>query len=63
MSRAFWYILGLVLLISAIIVPIAGWYLDFDHTFLFGVSLGGFLGAGYMLQLGNWSKSRKERSE
>jgi hypothetical protein len=63
MSREFWHTLALVLLVSAIVVPITGWYLDFGGFFIFSSFLGCFMGAAYMLQLGNASDPRKNRSE
>jgi hypothetical protein len=50
MSREFWHTFALVLLVSAIVVPITGWYLDFGGFFIFSSFLGCFMGAAYMLQ-------------
>jgi len=63
MSREFWHKLGLVLLISAFVVPITGWFLGFGDFFVFATGSGCLIGAGFMLQLGNASDSRKDRSE
>lgn len=63
MRREFWRTLGFVLLISSIVVPIAGWYLNFGDFFVFSTFLGCFVGAACMLQLGNASDSRKDRPE
>jgi hypothetical protein len=66
MSSKFWYALGLILFIGALSTLIANLFLKGDetlHTLLFGISFGGFLGAGYMLHLGNWSKSSNDHPE
>jgi hypothetical protein len=63
MSREFWHTLGLILLVSAIVIPSVGWHPDFGGFFVFSSFLGCIMGAGYMLQLGNASDSRKNRSE
>ena len=63
MTREFWHTLGLVLLISAFVVPITGLYLGFGGFFVFATGSGCLMGAGFMLQLGNASNSRKDRSE
>ena len=55
--------LGIPHLISAIVVPITGWYLDFGGFFVFAAFLGCFMGAVYMVQLGNASESRKDLPE
>jgi hypothetical protein len=62
-SREVWHTLGFVLLISSIAVPIAGRYLNFGDFFVFSTFLGCFVGAACMLQIGNASDSRKDRSE
>jgi hypothetical protein len=61
MSREFWHISGLVLLGLGVAGPIAGWFLGIDKFFLVMGPVCCFLGAGYFLQLGNYSKPRKER--
>jgi hypothetical protein len=63
MSKEFWNALGWILIILSVVVPVTGWWLDFDHTFLFGVFVFCFMGAAYMAQLGRFSKSRKDPSE
>jgi hypothetical protein len=63
MSREFWHLLGIVLLIAAVVAPMLGWYLDVDHAALVGFSILCVIGAGYMLQLGNASDSREDRVE
>jgi hypothetical protein len=63
MSKEFWHGIGWVFLISAIVVPITGWYLDFGGFFVFAAFLGCFMGAVYMLQLGNASESKTDRPE
>ncbi len=62
-SREFWHTLALVLIISATVVPGAGWYLGFGDFFVVFTFLGCFMGAAFTLQLGNASESRKDRSE
>jgi hypothetical protein len=54
------------LFIGSLSALIASLFLEGDdtlHTLLFGISFGGFLGAGYMLKRGNWSKSSNDRPE
>jgi hypothetical protein len=63
MSKEFWHAMGWVFLISAIVVPITGWYLDFGGFFVFVAFLGCFMGAVCMVQFGNASESRKDRPE
>jgi membrane protein implicated in regulation of membrane protease activity len=63
MSREFWHALAFVLLVSAIVAPITGWYLDFGGFFVFSSFLGCIAGAAYMPQLDNTSDPRKNRSE
>jgi hypothetical protein len=66
MSSTFWYVLSLILLVGAVSALIANLFLDGDntlHTLLFFISFGGLLGAGYTLQLGNWSKSTNDRPD
>jgi L-asparagine transporter-like permease len=65
-SSTFSYALGLILFIGSLSALIASLFLEGDdtlHTLLFGISFGGFLGAGYMLKRGNWSKSSNDRPE
>ena len=62
-SREFWHTLALVLIISASVVPGAGWYLGFGDFFVVFTFFGCFMGAVFTLQLGNASESRKDRSE
>jgi len=63
MSKEFWHGIGWVFLISAIVVPITGWCLDFGGFFVFAAVLGCFMGAAYMVQLGNASESKTDRPE
>jgi hypothetical protein len=63
MSREFWHTLAAVSLVSAIVVPIIGWYLDLGGFFVVSTFFVCFMGAAYTLQIGNASESRKNRSE
>jgi hypothetical protein len=63
MNKEFWHVLGWVFLMSAIVVPIIGWDLGFGGFFVFAAFLGCFMGAVYMLQLGNASEPKKDRPE
>jgi 1,4-dihydroxy-2-naphthoate octaprenyltransferase len=63
MSKEFWHAMDWVFLISAIVVPITGWYLAFGAFFVFAAFLRCFMGAVYMVQLGNASEPRKDRPE
>src|ERR1700722_13914466 len=66
MSSSFWNPLSLIMAIGALSALIANLFLEGDHmlhTLLFGISFGGVLGAGYTLQLGNWSKSSNDSPE
>ena len=63
MSKEFWHAMGWLFLISAIVVPITGWYLDFGGFFVFAAFLGCFMAAVSMVQLGSASESRTDRPE
>jgi hypothetical protein len=45
------------------VAAITGWYLDFGGFFVFAAFLGCFMGGVYVVQLGNASESRKDRSK
>ncbi len=63
MSKEFWNAAGWIMFVLALAVPAAGWWLGLDRTFIFGTFIFCFLGAGYMAQLGRFSRSRTERDE
>jgi hypothetical protein len=63
MSKEFWNAAGWILFFLALALPAAGWWLGLDRIFIFGTFFFCFLGAGYMAQLGRFSRSRTEQEE
>ena len=59
MSREFWQGVSLTLLVGGIVGLVAGWYFGLG-VLTWVLFSGGIMGAGYALQLGNWSRSKSE---